>query len=122
MHDFSSLPELLSFFYNNYFHFLRFDDHTVDYNGTTYKMDFAEDAPVPILKLTYFTDDGEERILLCIVDFGLLVNSERSEDDRPSIHEYVDIMSEGLFDLSIFDVAKFNDIFLRAIKDYKFKR
>lgn len=117
MHHFTCVGEIAEFFYDNYYHFLRFEDHTVDYNGITYKMEFPENVPVPILKLSYYTDDGTENVLLCVVDFGLLINSDRSQDDHPEIVEYVDIMAEGLFGLTLLDIAKFNHIFLKAQKD-----
>lgn len=117
MHHFQSVGEIADFYYNNYYHFLRFEDRTVDYNGVTYKMDLHHGSPVPILKLTYFNDDGDECVLLCVVDFGLLINSERTEGDHPELVEYVEILRDGLFELTLLDVAKFNDVFLRARND-----
>ncbi|AQW89008.1 hypothetical protein FDH34_gp437 [Serratia phage BF] len=118
MHHFASLDEIASFFYNNYYQFFRYDDKTIDYGGVTYMMEFAESSPVPVLKLSYINpDDDTEQVLLCVVDFGLVIHSERSVDNRPDIFEYVDIIKEELFGLNLFDLAKFNTIFERYKND-----
>ncbi|SOK58755.1 hypothetical protein [Yersinia phage fHe-Yen9-04] len=117
MHHFESLDEIASFYYNNYYHFLRYDDNSIRYDGITYKMEYANIAPVPVLKFSYIDDDNEEQILLCIVDFGLIVNSENSVDNHPDIFEYVDIIKEELFGLNLFDIARFNYIFEKYKKD-----
>lgn len=112
MHTFETIAEIATFYYNNFYEFLRFDEHTAEYKGVTYKLEFAPDAPVPVLKLSYF-DDDIEHILLCIVDFGLLINSDSTEDDVPSVFEYADIIKENLFGLCLYDLAKFNSVFNR---------
>ncbi len=117
MHHFNSLKEIAKFFDINYCHFLRYDDHTIEYNGITYLMELDETAPVPLVKLGYFDDEGDLNLLLCIVDFGLLINTDMTEDDKPAIYEYVDIIKNDLFDLGLYDIARFNFILHRAKKD-----
>jgi hypothetical protein len=118
MHQFNSLREVAQFFDQNYNHFLRYDDHTLDYNGVTYLMELDETAPVPLVRVGYFDDDGDLSLLLCIVDFGLLINTDvENEGDKPEIYEYLTILDEQLFDLNIYDLARFNYILKRAVKD-----
>lgn len=119
MHHFESLREVAKFFDQNYNHFLRYDDHTLDYNGVTYLMELDETAPVPLVRVGYYDDDGELSLLLCIVDFGLLINTDASQEDsdKPEIYEYLTILNEELFDLNIYDLARFNYILKRAVKD-----
>lgn len=118
MHQFNSLREVAQFFDQNYNHFLRYDDHTLDYNGVTYLMELDETAPVPLVRVGYFDDEGDLSLLLCIVDFGLLINTDvANEGDKPEIYEYLTILDEQLFDLNIYDLARFNYILKRAVKD-----
>lgn len=118
MHAFGSLREVAQFFDKNYYHFLRYDDRTLDYNGVTYLLELDHTAPVPLVKVGYFDDEGDLNLLLCIVDFGLLINTDiESQGDTPEIYEYLQIMREDLFDLNIYDLARFNYILTRAVKD-----
>lgn len=117
MHHFTSLNEIASFFYDNYYHFLRYDDRTVEYDGITYIMDFTKNSLVPVLKLSYIdTELKAEKVLLCVIAFGLVVNTSDSENST-DIFEYVDIIKEDLFGLNLFDLVKFNTIFERYKSD-----
>lgn len=117
MHHFNDLKEIAEFFDKNYYHFLRYDDHTIDYDGVTYLMELDESAPVPLVKLGYFDDEGSLNLLLCIVDFGLLVNTDMTDEDKPDLYEYFEIITEELFDLGLYDIARYNYILHRAKKD-----
>lgn len=117
MHHFNSLKEIAQFFDKNYYHFLRYEDHTIEYNGITYLMELDEDAPVPLVKIGYFDDEGNLNLLLCVVDFGLLINTDLSDDESPDIYEYCTIIRDELFDLNLYDLARFNFILERAKND-----
>jgi len=120
MNELNSLKDIAKFFDTNYHHFLRYEDGTIDYNGTTYIMYFAEDAPVPLLRLGYFDEEDDLHILVCVVDFGLLLNLDDSGEDKLSIVEYRDIVKEERFGLSFYDCCRFNYILTRAVKDMGF--
>lgn len=120
MNELNSLKDIAKFFDTNYHHFLRYEDGTIDYNGTTYIMYFAEDAPVPLLRLGYFDEEDDLHILVCVVDFGLLLNLDDSGADKLSIVEYRDIVKEERFGLSFYDCCRFNYILTRAVKDMGF--
>ncbi len=119
MHHFNSLKEIAQFFDKNYYHFLRYEDHTIEYNGITYLMELDEDAPVPLVKIGYFDDEGDLNLLLCVVDFGLLINTDITDDERPDIYEYCTIIRDELFDLNLYDLARFNFVLERAKKDMR---
>jgi hypothetical protein len=120
MNELISLKEIAKFFDTNYHHFLRFEDGTIEYNGTTYVMYFAEDAPVPVLRLGYYDDEGELNVLVCIIDFGILLNLDDSGEEKLSIVEYRDIVKEEKFGLTFYDCCRLNYILTRAVKDLGF--
>lgn len=108
MLHFNTIEEVIRFFYKNYNIFLRYEDGTTDYNGTTYKIEMVGPDGSPVLKLSYFTDEGNERVIFGIFEFGMVITTGRTDDGTPEIIDYVDILKEGLFGLTIYDLAKMN--------------
>lgn len=117
MHHFDSLKDIAKFFDKNYYEFLRYDEHTLVHDGVTYILELDHSAPVPLVKIGYFDDEDDLNLLLCVVDFGLLINTDISSDDKPDIYEYCTIVKDEMFNLSLYDLARFNYILERAKKD-----
>ena len=118
MNEFNSLKEIAKFFDMNYIHFLRYEDHTVDYNGTTYLLEPSPDAPVPMVRIGYFDDEGDLHLLMAIAELGIVIAQEgENGEDKLQLFEYVDIIHNELFGLSFYDLARFNYILKRAVRD-----
>lgn len=116
---FSGLKEIAQIFHDNLSKFARSEDGVVEIDG--YEMmaqeldqkyvDYSDDEKeVPILKLSYMGDvDGEVRecVLAFISPEGMVVQTP----DDLEMFTYAEILGNGLFMLSMNDLAKFNHIY-----------